>query len=175
MVDSAIANVRVADEPDLTAIAEIYAGYVVAGVATFELDPPDTDEWRRRFRAFTGAGLPFLVAEQDGRIAGYAYCAPWKTRPAYRHTAETSIYLAGWARGRGLGGTLLDALVDRAVDAGVRQLIAVVADTGDDASLALHRKHGFADAGRLRDVGFKHGRWLDTVLLQRNLVNSTTA
>jgi L-amino acid N-acyltransferase YncA len=115
-------------------------------------------------------GLPFLAAEVDGVALGYAYCAQWKPRPAYRHTVEDSVYLAPGATGRGIGGHLLDALLDRCADAGVRQVIAVISDDDAGASLALHRNRGFADVGRLTSVGFKHGRWLDTLLLQRGLI-----
>lgn len=160
---------RAASEEDLPTVAEIYAHYVTSSVATFELEPPDTGEWRRRFTAITDTGLPFLVAEHEDRIAGYAYCGPWKARPAYRHTVEDSIYLAPWATGLGIGGALLDELLAQCSSRGVREVIAVIADSGDPASSALHRKRGFAEAGTLRRVGFKHDRWLDTVLYQRTL------
>jgi L-amino acid N-acyltransferase YncA len=130
---------------------------------------PDAAEWQRRMHAITGVGLPFLTATLDGRVAGYAYCAPWKTRPAYRRTVEDSIYVAPDAVGHGVGGLLLDALLPDCTRAGVREVIAVVVDADGAASLALHRNRGFVDAGRLTAVGFKHGRWLDTVLLQRSL------
>ena len=154
---------------DLDAISEIYAHHVRTGVATFEVDPPDAREWEKRFGAVIDSGLPFISAEMDGAIAGYAYCVQWKSRPAYRHTVEDSIYLAPDAVGGGVGGRLLDALLARCADVGVRQVIAVIVDDSADASLALHRNRGFVDAGRLSSVGFKHGRWLDTLLLQRTL------
>ncbi|MYZ37858.1 MULTISPECIES: GNAT family N-acetyltransferase, partial [unclassified Streptomyces] len=116
-----------------------------------------------------GRGLPFLVAEVAGEVAGYAYAAPWRTKPAYRHTVEDTIYLAPGRTGRGLGGALLGALLTGCAEAGIRQVIAVLVDTGDDASAALHRRFGFIDAGRLTGVGNKHGRRLDTVLMQREL------
>lgn len=172
MTDSSIVQSAVsrdATPADLPAVAEIYAHYVTGSVATFELQPPDGEEWRRRFGSVTTAGLPFLVAERAGRVAGYAYCAPWKARPAYRQTVEDSIYVAPWAQGRGIGGALLDELLARCAEAGVREVIAVIAESGDPASLQLHRRRGFTDAGRLARVGYKHGRWLDTVLLQRSL------
>jgi phosphinothricin acetyltransferase len=140
---------------------------------TFELRVPDRHEWSVRHRAIVEAGLPFLVTEWDGRIAGYAYCTRWKAREAYRWTAETSIYLAPWAVGRGLGTALLTELLAQCGAAGVRELIAVIADTGDPASMRLHRRHGFTEAGRLRRVGHKHDRWLDTVLLQRSLTSDS--
>ena len=161
--------VRPTAADDLDAIADIYAHHVRTGVATFEVDPPDAQEWRRRFGAVIDAGLPFISAEMDGDIAGYAYCGPWKSRAAYRHTVEDSIYLAPGALGRGVGGRLLDALLIGCADARIRQVIAVIVDSDADASLALHRNRGFVDAGRLTAVGYKHGRWLDTVLLQRTL------
>ena len=154
---------------DVDDIGRIYAQHVQAGVATFELTAPDEVEWLRRLQSVTDSGLPFLTATLDGRIAGYAYCAPWKTRPAYRHTVEDSIYLAPDAVGCGIGGRLLDTLLSECSGAGIREVIAVIVDADGAASLALHRNRGFVDAGRLTAVGFKHGRWLDTMLLQRSL------
>lgn len=161
--------IRRTSPDDLEAVAKIYAHHVQTGVATFELTPPDASEWLRRLHAVTGDGLPFLSATSEGRIAGYAYCAPWKVRPAYRHTVEDSIYVAPDAVGSGVGGRLLDALLTDCERAGVREVIAVIVDADGAASLALHRNRGFVDAGRLTAVGFKHGRWLDTLLLQRSL------
>jgi L-amino acid N-acyltransferase YncA len=154
---------------DLDDIGRIYAHHVQTGVATFELVAPEPTEWQQRLKSVTDRGLPFLTATLSGRIAGYAYCAPWKTRPAYRQTVEDSIYLAPDAVGRGIGGRLLDAVLIECAGAGVREVIAVIADAEAAASIALHRNRGFVDAGRLTAVGFKHGRWLDTVLLQRSL------
>lgn len=162
-------TVRPAVEADLAAVAAIYAHHVRTGVATFELEPPGIAEWRRRLAAVRSASLPFLVATVSGEVIGYAYCTPWKSRPAYRHTVEDSVYLAPDATGRGAGGHLLDHLLAECVEAGVRQVIAVIVDAGAAASVALHRKRGFIEAGRLMAVGYKHGRWLDTLLLQRNL------
>jgi L-amino acid N-acyltransferase YncA len=162
-------STRVATSDDLDAIAEIYAHYVATSVATFELDPPDAAEWRRRFAAIADAGLPFLAAERDGAIAGYAYCAPWKTRPAYRATVEDSVYVAPSAVGQGCGTELVRDLLDACAAAGIREVIAVIADTGDPASVELHRRFGFVDAGRLTRVGYKHDRFVDTLLLQRSL------
>ncbi|RDI65350.1 GNAT family N-acetyltransferase [Nocardia pseudobrasiliensis] len=162
-------TLRHGTEADLPAVAKIYAHYVTETVATFEFDAPDTAEWRLRFASITAAGLPFLVAEFDGRLAGYAYCGPWKQRPAYRNTVENSIYIAPWATGRGLGGRLLDELLTECRTRGIREVIAVIADSGDLTSPALHRGRGFVEAGRLRNVGHKHDRWLDTILMQRSL------
>jgi L-amino acid N-acyltransferase YncA len=154
---------------DLDAIGEIYAHHVRTGVATFELTPPDRAELLGRLLAVTDEGLPYLTATLDGEVVGYAYCAPWKTRPAYRHTVEDSVYVAPHAVGRGVGGKLLDGLLADCVRTGIREVIAVIVDADGAASLALHRNRGFVDAGRLTSVGYKHGRWLDTVLLQRSL------
>lgn len=162
-------TIRHTTSDDLYDIAAIYAHYVHSGVATFETAEPDRTEWQHRLQSVIDRGLPFLTATLDGRIAGYAYCVPWKTRPAYRHTVENSIYLAPDAVGRGIGGRLLDSLLTECAGAGVREVIAVIVDADGAASLALHRNRGFVDAGRLTAVGFKHGRWLDTVLLQRSL------
>lgn len=162
-------STRVATTADLSAIADIYAHYVLNSVASFELAPPAADEWQTRFAKVAAAGLPFLVVERDGRVAGYAYCLPWKARPAYQGTVEDSIYLAPWATGQGAGSELLRALLEASRAAGVREVIAVIADSGDPSSIALHKKLGFDDAGRLRKVGHKHGRDIDTVLLQCSL------
>jgi phosphinothricin acetyltransferase len=157
---------RPATPDDLAAIAEIYAHYVATSVATFELDPPDGDEWRRRYDAIVATGLPFLVTERDDAIAGYAYCAPWKTRPAYRATVEDSVYVAPEAVGQGCGTELLRDLLGACRAAGLREVIAVIADSGDPASVELHHRLGFVDAGRLTNVGYKFDRYVDTVLLQ---------
>ena len=161
--------IRPTSPNDLAAIGEIYAHHVRTGVATFELTPPDSSEWLKRLQEVTERELPFLTATLDGEVAGYAYCVPWKTRPAYRHTVEDSVYLAPHAVGRGVGGRLLDAVLVDCARSGIREVIAVIVDDDGAASLALHRNRGFVDAGRLRGVGFKHGRWLDTLLLQRSL------
>ena len=161
--------IRPTSPDDLDAIEEIYAHHVCTGVATFELTPPDRSEWRQRLQAATAHGFPFLTAILDGEVAGYAYCTPWKTRPAYRHTVEDSVYVAPHALGRGVGGRLLDALMEDCGRSGIREVIAVIVDADGAASLALHRNRGFVDAGRLAAVGYKHGRWLDTLLLQRSL------
>jgi L-amino acid N-acyltransferase YncA len=168
-VSSSDLAVRPTSPNDLDAIAAIYAHHVRTSVATFELTPPDRSEWLQRLQNVTERELPFLTATLDGEIAGYAYCVPWKTRPAYRYTVEDSVYLAPHAVGRGVGGRLLDAVLADCARAGIREVIAVIVDDNGAASLALHRNRGFVDAGRLSAVGFKHGRWLDTLLLQRSL------
>jgi L-amino acid N-acyltransferase YncA len=164
-----VPRLRPAVPGDLAAIAAIYEPEVRHGTATFELEPPDAAELSRRLAKVRAAGLPWLVAELDGQIGGYAYAAPYRDRPAYRFTAEDSVYLAAWARGRGVGRRLLDAVVEAAGDAGMRQMVAVIGDSANLASVRLHRACGFAAVGTLRDVGFKLGRWLDTVVMQRSL------
>lgn len=160
---------RTATPDDLAAIAAIYAHYVRTSVATFELDPPAPAEWRQRFDAIVGNGLPFVVTERDGAIAGYAYCTPWKTRPAYATTVEDSVYVSPSAVGQGCGTELMRDLLDACRAARIREVIAVIADTGDSASVDLHHRFGFTDAGRLTRVGYKHDRYVDTLLLQRTL------
>jgi L-amino acid N-acyltransferase YncA len=165
-------QIRPSTADDMGAISAIYAHHVLTGVATFEVDPPDPDEMLRRFHSVSDRGLPFLTALLDDEVVGYAYCSPWKSRPAYRHTVEDSVYIAPHAVGRRVGSSLLDALLEACRRSSVRQVIAVVVDADADASLSLHRRRGFVDAGRLSAVGFKHGRWLDTILLQRTLQDS---
>jgi phosphinothricin acetyltransferase len=162
-------DVRPATEADLAAVAEIFAYYVTDTVVTFEQQPPALEAWVQRLTALRERAAPFLVADHGGRVVGYAYAGAWREKPSYRLTLEDTIYLAHDARGRGIGRRLLDALLRECREAGVRELIAVISDSGDRASEALHRRCGFHEAGRLRRVGFKHGRWLDTVLMQRSL------
>jgi phosphinothricin acetyltransferase len=161
--------VRKAVPEDLKPVADIYAHYVRQTVATFEENPPTVADWERRLDELTARGLPFLVTELSGEVAGYAYAGPWRPKPAYRYAVEDSIYLAPDATGRGLGAALLGALVTESAQAGMRQMIAVIADAGSDASAALHRRFGFTDVGHLTQVGHKHGRWVGTLLLQRDL------
>jgi phosphinothricin acetyltransferase len=154
---------------DLATVAEIYTHYVTETVATFEETPPTLADWRRRLGELTDRRLPFLIAELSGEVAGYAYAGPWRPKPAYRYTVEDTVYLAPDRTGVGLGGALLGALVTQSAQAGMRQMIAVIADTGSAGSVALHRRFGFTDAGLLTAVGYKHGRWIDTRLMQRTL------
>ncbi|MGA6155713.1 GNAT family N-acetyltransferase [Stenotrophomonas sp. NPDC087984] len=170
------AVIRDATHADLGAIAAIFSHYVTETVVTFEEVPPTVDDWARRLADLTDRGLPFLVAEvaeapgDTGRtVAGYAYAGPWRPKPAYRRTAENTIYLAPGRTGAGLGAALLGALLTRCAEAGVRQVVAVIADSGSDASAALHRRFGFTPAGKLSGVGRKHGRWIDTHLMQCDL------
>ncbi len=164
---------------DVAAIAAIYADHVLHGTASFETDAPDVEEMRRRRAELVGRGFPYLVAEdgvaEDGAAAagsgilGYAYAGPYRTRPAYRETLEDSVYLRRDAIGRGLGRRLLAALIGEAEALGFRQMVAVVGDRENIASIRVHERAGFRLVGVLRSVGYKHGRWLDTVLLQRPL------
>jgi L-amino acid N-acyltransferase YncA len=173
-VDSIIAvvenaMVRATTPDDLPRIAEIYAHYVVETVITFDEEPLTIAQWQARLTDLTARRFPFLVATVHDHVVGYAYATPWKPKPAYRHTAENSIYLDPAWTGRGLGRTLLSALLAESAGSGIRQLIAVISDTGDNTSAALHGSFGFKETGRLTAVGHKHGRWIDTVLMQRDL------
>jgi phosphinothricin acetyltransferase len=161
--------VRDALASDIAAITAIYRPAVLAGTATFELDPPDESEMHSRLLAITGAGHPYLVAEQTGAVVGYAYAGSFRTRPAYRFTVEDSIYLAPPAQRRGVGRRLLSELVHRCEAKGYRQMVAVIGDSANIGSIALHRALGFALCGTLPATGFKLGRWIDTVLMQRPL------
>jgi L-amino acid N-acyltransferase YncA len=162
-------TIRPAVDADLLAVTSIYAASVLNGTASFELEPPDLAEMRRRWLDVTNRGLPYLVAGASGEVIGFAYAGPYRPRPAYRFTVEDSIYVREDRAGRGVGRGLLAALIDAAERSGARQMIAVIGDTRNATSIALHRGQGFVDAGALRDVGWKLGRWLDIVLMQRAL------
>jgi phosphinothricin acetyltransferase len=168
--------VRVAVADDVPAIAAIYAHHVETGTASFELDPPTVDEMRRRFAVAADGGYPFFVAaDAAGRVVGYAYAGSYRARPAYRHTVEDSVYVEAGGGGRGVGSALLGRLVAACEERGFRQMIAIIGGADNAASIGLHRTHGFTEAGRLADVGRKHGRWLDTVLMQRALGDGATS
>jgi phosphinothricin acetyltransferase len=170
-IDEPMSDIRIrpSTPADIPAITRIYAQAVRYGTATFELEPPDEAEMASRQRALLEGGYPYLVAERPGTIAGYAYAAPYRARPAYRWCVEDSIYIAPEFQRRGIGRRLLAQLVADAQARGFRQMVAVVGDSAQAASIGLHAAGGFADIGTLRSVGFKHGRWLDTVLMQRAL------
>jgi L-amino acid N-acyltransferase YncA len=165
-LNAALQSVSIAD---LDAVAEIFGWYAQHTVTTFEEAPRTLREWEDLRAMLSNLGLPFLVARTDGRVAGYAYAGPWRHKPAYRHTVEDTVFVAPGMTGRGIGRQLLGELLSMCADSGTRQVVAVIADTGDPASAALHRAFGFSDAGRLRQVGYKHGRWIDTLLMQRSL------
>lgn len=147
----------------------IYAHHVAHGTASFEEIPPDVAEMRARWQQVVSAGLPYLVVATPERVLGYAYAAPYHPRPAYRFTLEDSVYVAPDAARQGLGRALVAELLTRCETAGYRQVIAVIGDSGNLGSIRLHRALGFSDTGVLRSVGFKFGRWLDCVILQRAL------
>ena len=161
--------IRAAANADAEHIAAIFAHYVTSTMVTFELEPPTVRDWRDKLRESQSAGRPFVVGMVSGQVVGYAYVGPWRLKPAYRHTVEDSVYLAPGHTGLGYGRSLLADLLARACETGARQVIAVIADTGHPASVRLHQGAGFTQAGRLRQVGFKHGHWIDTLLLQRDL------
>jgi L-amino acid N-acyltransferase YncA len=161
--------VRPSTEADIGAIRAIYADAVVHGTASFELEPPSEAEMAQRRAAVLGEGYPYLVAELGGDVCGYAYAGPFRTRPAYRFTAEDSIYVAPSSQGRGVGHALLRVLIEVCERRGFRQMVAVIGDSASMGSRRLHAAHGFALVGILEATGYKHGRWLDTVFMQRAL------
>lgn len=162
-------HLRDAEPGDLPAVRDIYAHHVANGLATFELSPPDRAEMARRYQSLRDAGLPYLVAELDGRICGFAYAGPYRPRPAYRHTVENSVYVAPEAQRRGAGRALLAALIERCTGLGYRQMVAVIGDSANLPSIRLHEALGFDVVGRLPSIGYKFGRWVDCVILQRPL------
>jgi L-amino acid N-acyltransferase YncA len=153
----------------MPAVTAIYAHAVKYGTATFEIDPPSENEMADRFRALVESGFPYLVAERDGEVRGYGYAGLYRTRVAYRYTLEDSIYVAPDYHGQGIGRAIIDHLLSQAGARGFRQIIAVIGDSEQAASIALHRTAGFQMVGTFSAVGFKFGRWLDTVLMQRPL------
>jgi phosphinothricin acetyltransferase len=161
--------IRDAREEDLGAIARIYAHHVSYGLASFEEVPPTIDELRARRAAVLGCGLPCLAAEAHGEVVGYAYAAHYRPRPAYRYTIEDSVYVEEGQRGSGFGRALLTALIERCEAGPWRQMLAVIGDSANAGSIALHRRLGFRYVGNFESVGFKLGRWVDTVLMQRAL------
>ena len=161
-------TVRAARPDDAPAIAAIYAHHVSHGTASFDTKPRSEAETAAKIADCQARGWPYLVAEADGEVVGYAYATQFRDRPAYRSACENSIYIHPGHVGRGLGKLLLDALVAAAADAGFRQMIAVIGGA-EPASVALHSRAGFVEAGRMRSVGRKHGRWLDTLYMQRSL------
>lgn len=161
--------VRPAAPQDLPAIHSIYAYHVLHGLASFEEEAPSLEEMRRRFEEVTGRGLPYLTAEENGEVLGYGYCALYRTRSAYRFTLEDSIYVKNGRQGKGIGRVLLAELIARCEALNYRQMIAVIGDSANAASIAVHASLGFVRAGNLRSTGFKFGRWVDSVLMQRPL------
>jgi len=162
-------EIRPTTVADLPSITEIYAQAVRVGTATFELVPPDLAEMTRRFRALTDGGFPYLVAVMDGDVAGYAYASSYRPRPAYRFTVENSVYLRPAIHRRGIGRQLLEQLIAECETRGFRQMIAVIGDSANAASVGVHAACGFEMIGTHPSVGLKFGRWLDTVMMQREL------
>jgi len=161
--------IRPAGLRDLAAITCIYEHAVRHGTASFEIEPPDEKEIARRYETLRAGGYPYLVAELGGEIAGYAYAGPYRARPAYHWSIEDSIYIAPQSHRRGIGRALLERLIVEAQTGGFRQMIAVIGDSANAASIELHRTMGFRMVGTFDNVGFKFGRWLDSVLMQRHL------
>jgi phosphinothricin acetyltransferase len=161
--------VRASTEADVPGIARIYAHHVRHGTATFEIDPPGDPEIARRRSEIERGGLPYLVAESEHGLVGYAYAGIYRPRIAYRFTVEDSIYVHPGHIGNGIGRVLLAELIATCEQRGLRQMVAVIGDSGNVASVRVHESFGFRHVGVLRGVGFKFGRWLDTVLMQRSL------
>jgi len=162
-------EIRPAKPDDLAAVHAIYSHHVLKGLASFEEVPPAREEIARRYQDVTSSGLPWIVAQYGDRIAGYGYCALYRTRSAYRYSLEDSIYVHHEMHGRGIGSALLAELIRLCEAAGYRQLIAVIGDSAHAASINLHAAAGFVRVGTLRSVGFKFGRWVDSVIMQRPL------
>jgi phosphinothricin acetyltransferase len=161
-----VMNIRPATLADIPAITRIYAHAVTHGTASFELEAPTEAEMQKRMETLLAGRFPYIVAEIDGTIAGYAYAGPYRARPAYRFTVENSIYIAPEMHRRGIGRALLAALIEASTARGFRLMIAVIGDSAQAASIGVHKALGFQDAGVFRNVGYKFGRWLDTVHMQ---------
>jgi len=168
-------TLRPSRDDDIPAITAIYAHHVQNGTGTFETESPNAADMAARRADVLGKGLPYLVAERDGQLLGFAYCIWFKPRPAYRFSAEDSIYLAEAARGQGLGTQLLSALCEAAQAVGVRKLIAVIGDSANAGSVGVHRAQGFTQVGVLKDCGWKFGQWLDVVLMEKSLGAGSTS
>jgi L-amino acid N-acyltransferase YncA len=166
--------VREARESDMPAVEAIYRYHVTSGLASFEEVAPDLEELMHRRAEVLKRGLPYLVAERDGRIVGYAYAGPYRTRSAYRHTVEDSVYVDHQALRQGVGRALIAVLIERCAALGYRQMVAVIGDSGNDSSIGAHAALGFREVGRLPAVGFKLGRWVDSVIMQRPLGPGST-
>lgn len=162
-------HIRDAVEADMPAVLEIYTPHVLHGLSTFEEEPPSLEDMAERHAVIVDLGLPYLIAELDGKPAGYAYATTYRPRAAYRYTVEDSIYVAGGVSGQGVGQALLEALIRRCEEGPWRQMLAVIGNSGNAGSIALHSRLGFQPIGTLNSVGFKLGQWVDTVLMQRPL------
>lgn len=164
-------TVRDSRDDDLPAITAIYGYHVRHGLASFEEEAPSLEEMAKRRAAYLASGYPYIVAEAEGRVLGYSYVSAYRPRPAYRFAVENSVYIDQEARSGGIGSALLPVLIERCAALGYRQMIAVIGDSANAASIGLHAKFGFREIGTIRSVGFKHGRWVDSVLMQRALGN----
>lgn len=161
--------VREAREGDAEALAAIYGHHVLHGFGTFEEEPPAAEEMARRLSSIVERGLPYLVAEAEGHVLGFAYAGPFRPRAAYRYTVEDSVYVAPDAIGRGVGRAVLSEVLAACEVLGARQVVAVIGDSGNAGSIGLHTALGFTHAGVARSLGFKHGRWVDIVWMQKAL------
>lgn len=161
--------IRECEPRDIATVTQIYAHHVLHGFATFEIEPPDDEEMERRRRATIERGFPYLVAEREGEVVGYSYAGPYRPRQAYRYTAENSVYIRPDSMRRGIGRMLVNALIAECEQGGFRRMVAVIGDSANHASIRLHEGLGFEFVGTLRSVGFKFGRWVDSVLMQREL------
>lgn len=163
-------TVRQVEVADLPQVRDIYNYYVANSVVTFDLEDMSLEDWVSKRDYLTGLGLPFLVAVSGAsQVLGFAYLAPWRQKAAYRRTVENSIYLRPAAIGKRIGTNLLNELIERGRAAGVKEIVAVISDRGAESSIALHERFGFTSQGHLGKVGFKFGRWLGTVLMQKSL------
>ncbi len=169
------AILRPATAADVAAITGIYRGAVLHGTASFEIEPPDEAEMASRFRSITAGGYPYLVAELDGAVVGYAYASAYRARPGYRFTVEDSIYLAPDAQGKGIGSGLLTELIKASTANGYRLMVAVIGDSRNFASIALHRRSGFRFCGTMHSIGYKFGHWLDSVIMELPLGEGDTS
>lgn len=168
-------TIRPAEPRDLVRLQAIYAEHVLGACASFEVEPPTLQEMTRRFEQLVAKNFPFLVIAREAEVLGYAYAGPYRDREAYRWTVEDAIYLASDVCGRGLGKRLLKALVDESTRRGFRHMVAAIGDSKNEASIRVHRACGFVDAGTLREVGYKHGRWVDVVFMTRPLGPGATS
>lgn len=162
-------HIRPRCDEDMARITEIYTHHVLHGASSWELSPPDTAEMSRRASALEEAGYPYLVAEIDGQVVGYAYAGAYRPRPAYRNTVEHSIYIDDTVRRGGIGRILLKSLIDTCTDLGFRQMIAIIGDSQNLQSIEFHEKMGFTHVGKVKSIGYKFDRWMDQIIMQRAL------
>ena len=161
--------IRPSTDDDIETITSIYANEVLHGLASFELEPPDSKEMASRRKNIIKAGFPYLVATLENKVVGYAYAGPYRTRPAYRHTVENSVYVATEHRKSGIGNALLSELIGLCEKGNWRTMIAIIGDTNNTSSIALHKSLGFSHAGTIEATGYKLNQWVDTVIMQRTL------